>query len=326
MHIPDHYLSPATCALLGGVMVPVWAGSARRVQRQVARARMPLLGIGAAFAFLVMMFNVPAPGGTTVHAVGGTLIAALLGPWAACLSLSVALLVQALLFGDGGILALGANCFNMACVIPFLGYFIYRFLADRLRSELAALGLAAYVALNAAALCAAIEFGIQPALAHDLAGLPIYCPYPLALAIPGMLLPHLLVAGFVEALFTVAVFAFIRRVAPDSIHSGARIRAGYGLLAILAGLSPLGLLAAGTAWGEWSPAEIKQVLCGGHPLGFVPAGLAQGFSPRAALKDYAITGLPPWAGYLLSALAGAALLVIAFKLLSRLKPDPAQPS
>jgi cobalt/nickel transport system permease protein len=326
VHIPDHYLSPATCALLGGVMVPVWAGSARRVQRQVARARMPLLGIGAAFAFLVMMFNVPAPGGTTVHAVGGTLIAALLGPWAACLSLSVALLVQALLFGDGGILALGANCFNMACVIPFLGYFIYRFLADRLRSELAALGLAAYVALNAAALCAAIEFGIQPALAHDLAGLPIYCPYPLALAIPGMLLPHLLVAGFVEALFTVAVFAFIRRVAPDSIHSGARIRAGYGLLAILAGLSPLGLLAAGTAWGEWSPAEIKQVLCGGHPLGFVPAGLAQGFSPRAALKDYAITGLPPWAGYLLSALAGAALLVIAFKLLSRLKPDPAQPS
>ena len=84
---------------------------------------MPLLGIGAAFSFLGMMFNVPLPGGTTGHAVGGTLIAILTGsPAAGCIAVSIALLIQALLFGDGGILAFGANCFNMAFILPYLGF------------------------------------------------------------------------------------------------------------------------------------------------------------------------------------------------------------
>ena len=81
---------------------------------------MPLLGIFAAFSFVAMMFNIPIAGGSTGHAVGGTLIAILLGPEAACLSVSVTLILQALLFGDGGILAIGANCFNMAFVLPFV--------------------------------------------------------------------------------------------------------------------------------------------------------------------------------------------------------------
>jgi cobalt/nickel transport system permease protein len=90
-------------------MVPVWAVSVKKVKEEVTKAKMPMLGIGAAFSFLLMMFNVPLLGGTTGHAVGGTLIAVLLGPYAACISVSVALLVQALLFGDGGILALCAQ-------------------------------------------------------------------------------------------------------------------------------------------------------------------------------------------------------------------------
>jgi cobalt/nickel transport system permease protein len=324
MHVPDNYLSPGTCAVLGAAMVPVWAGSIKKVQTEVSKSKMPLLGIGAAFSFLIMMFNVPLPGGTTGHAVGGTLIAALLGPWAACIAVSVALLIQALLFGDGGVIAFGANCFNMAFVIPFLGYFIYRFLKDRIgsaRGELIALGAASYVALNMAALCAAIEFGLQPALARDAAGLPLYCPYPLAVAIPAMVIPHLLVAGFVEVFFTVGVFAFIQRVSPGSIYEGAktRIQAVYGLLVALVCLSPLGLLASGTAWGEWGADEIKEVATGGEKLGYVPAGLADGFSLRTLFPDYAVSGLPEWAGYILSAVAGFALLVIAFKLLGLLK-------
>jgi len=71
-----------------------------------------------------MMFNVPIPGGTTGHAVGGVLAAILLGPWGACIVITVALVIQALLFGDGGITAIGANCFNMAFVLPFAGYYI----------------------------------------------------------------------------------------------------------------------------------------------------------------------------------------------------------
>jgi cobalt/nickel transport system permease protein len=324
MHIPDNYLSPATCAVMGAAMVPIWAVSVKKVQREISTTKMPLLGIGAAFSFLIMMFNVPVPGGTTAHAVGGTLIAALLGPWAACISVSVALLIQALLFGDGGVLAFGANCFNMAFVIPFLGYFIYRFFKGRVRSErgeLVSLGAASYVAINMAALCAALEFGLQPIIAKDAAGLPLYCPYPLAISIPAMLIPHLAVAGFVEVFFSVGVFSFIKRVSPGSVYEGAkaRIQAVYGLLVALVCLSPLGLLASGTAWGEWGADEIKDVATGGHSLGFVPSGMANGFHLKAVLPDYGLAGLPEWAGYVLSAVAGGALLLIAFKLLGLLK-------
>lgn len=98
MHIPENYLSPSTCAVMTAAMVPVWGYSINKVRTEIPKARMPLLGIGAAFSFLGMMFNVPLPGGTTGHAVGGTLIAILTGnPAAGCISVSIALLIQALL-------------------------------------------------------------------------------------------------------------------------------------------------------------------------------------------------------------------------------------
>lgn len=132
MHIPENYLSPSTCAVMTAAMVPVWGYSINKVRTEIPKARMPLLGIGAAFSFLGMMFNVPLPGGTTGHAVGGTLIAILTGnPAAGCISVSIALLIQALLFGDGGILAFGANCFNMAFVLPYLGFFLYKLLLKK---------------------------------------------------------------------------------------------------------------------------------------------------------------------------------------------------
>jgi cobalt/nickel transport system permease protein len=258
--------------------------------------------------------------------VGATLIAALVGPWAACISVSVALLIQALLFGDGGILAFGANCFNMAFVIPFLGYFIYEFIAGRTKDrkvELFGLGLASYLALNVAALCAAVEFGLQPLIAHGADGRPLYCPYPLAISIPAMTIPHLLVAGFVEAFFSVGVFAFVGKAAPSVVARGEKpkIKAIYGLIVALVCLSPLGLLASGTAWGEWGADEIKDVVHGGAALGFTPAGMEKGFSFNVLFPDYTMAGLPEWLGYVLSAIAGAAILVIAFKLITILKSD-----
>ena len=320
MHIPDNYLSPSTCAVLGAAMVPVWAVAIKKVKEEVPSEKLPLLGIGAAFSFLIMMFNVPLPGGTTGHAVGGALLSVLLGPWAACISVTVALLLQAVLFGDGGILALGANCFNMAFVLPFLSYFLYRFIKDRVKGgagDSIGLAVAAYAGLNIAALCAAIEFGLQPLLFKNAAGLPLYCPYPLSIAVPAMTLPHLAVAGFVEAVFTLGIIAFIRRVSPGMIREEgkARIKAVYGLLVALVCLTPIGLLAAGTAWGEWGVDEISKVEAGGKALGFIPEGMEKGFSFSALFPDYAIEGMPEAAGYVLSAVAGTALLVIAFKLL-----------
>ena len=181
MNIPENYLSPATCAVATVAMVPVWAVAARHVREEVPRDKVPLIGVAAAFSFLSMMFNIPLPGGTTGHAVCGTLIAILFGPWSAVLAISIALAIQAVFFGDGGILALGANCLNMAFVLPFVGYTIYSFLKERIpgeRGDIIAAGIGSYVGLNAAALCAALEFGIQPILFTDAAGNALYCPYP----------------------------------------------------------------------------------------------------------------------------------------------------
>jgi cobalt/nickel transport system permease protein len=324
MHIPDNYLSPATCAVMGAVMLPVWTVAVRKVRKELTKERLPLLGVCAAFSFLVMMLNVPLPGGTTGHAVGGALIAALIGPWAACISISVALLIQALLFGDGGILAFGANCFNMAFVLPFLSFAIFsltkRFVSGR-KGELIGLGLGAYVGLNVAALCASILFGLQPLIAHDSSGLPLYCPYSLGVAIPAMMIPHLLVAGVVEVAFSVAVFAYVSKLSPGTIRPEERSRPAfvYALVAVLIAACPLGLLAAGTAWGEWGAEEISSVASSGAALGYVPSGMESGVRYEAPMPDYALAGLPEWAGYLLSAVAGVAILLICFKMLSLLK-------
>jgi len=324
MHIPDNFLSPSTCAVMGAAMVPVWKVSIRKIKSEVTKEKLPLLGIGAAFSFLIMMFNVPMPGGTTGHAVGGTLLAILLGPYSACISVTVALLIQALLFGDGGILAFGANCFNMAFVLPFLGYFVYKFIKDRAttkKGEYLGIVFGSYIGINMAALCAAIEFGIQPLLFKDAAGHPLYFLFPLSVTIPAMTIPHLLVAGVVEVIFTVAIFSFVKDVSPGTIYEGAKrkTKAIYGLIAALICLTPLGLLATGTAWGEWSTDEIKNVIIGGKALDYVPEGMTNGFSFKAIMPDYAIRGMSDVAGYLLSAVAGVAILIIIFKVMSTFK-------
>ena len=328
MHIPDNYLSPLTCAVLGAAMIPVWTIAVKKVKDEISKVKMPLLGIGAAFSFLMMMFNVPLPGGTTGHAVGGTLLAILLGPFSACISITVALLIQALLFGDGGILTFGANCFNMAFILPFLGYFIYKFIKDRVnteKGEYVGIALGSYFGINIAALVAAIEFGIQPILFKNAAGQPLYSPYPLLVSIPAMTIPHLLVAGVVEVIFTVAIYVFIKEVSPGTIYEGAKqkIKAIYGLIVALICLTPIGLLATGTAWGEWGADEIKDVVTGGNTLGYIPEGLKNGFSFEAILHDYAVKGLPEIAGYILSAVAGVAILIILFKIISSFKKNKA---
>ncbi len=328
MHIPDNYLSPATCAVLAAAMAPAVAVSIKKVQKELPKEKLPMLGVGAAFSFLVMMFNLPLPGGTTGHAVGATLVAILFGPYAACISVTAALAIQALLFGDGGIIALGANCFNMAFVMPFAGYFIYKFIKDRVSSEKgefigAALG--AYFSLNIAALLTAVQFGIQPLLFRTAEGVPLYCPYPLSVSVPAMVIPHLLVAGFIEAIFTVFVLAFIKKVSPGTIYEGKKKKSSavMGLIAALVCLSPLGLLAAGTAWGEWGIEEIETLIMGGKELGYVPQGMANGFSFEALMPDYTIAGMPEAFAYILSALIGAALMIIIFKIIAGLAGNKA---
>jgi len=328
VHIPDNYLSPSTCAVMAAAMVPVWAVSIKKVKSEISKAKMPQLGVGAALCFLMMMFNVPVLGGTTAHAVGGTLIAVLFGPYSACIAVSVALMIQALLFGDGGILAYGANCFNMAFVLPFVGYFVYKFIRDRVKSEkgeYVGLAVGSYFGINVAALCAAIEFGIQPLLFKNSAGLPLYCPWPLSVSIPAMTIPHLAVVGFIEAAFAVFIYLFVKRVSPGMVFVDDKKKARpiWGLIAALICLCPIGLLATGTAWGEWGADEIGTVAggSGAGPLGYTPAGMAHGMNFSALLSEYAVSGLPAWLGYVISAILGVAILTIVFKIIGSFKKD-----
>ena len=324
MHIPDNYLSPETCIAMTAAMVPVWAVSIKKVKDALPKDKIPKMGVGGSFSFLGMMFNVPLPGGTTGHAVGGTLIALLLGPWAACIAVSMALLLQALIFGDGGILAFGANCFNMAFVLPFVGYAVTPLIAPKFGTEestkkrdLIAAGVGSYCGLNAAALCAAIEFGIQPMLFTDAAGNALYCPYGLGVAIPAMMIGHLTIFGLVEVIFTCAILAFVRSAAPEMQLSHAASHTSTPLKVFLGALilaTPIGLLATGTAWGEWGTDEIADT-----GIGYTPQGMLDGFQFEAIIPDYSVAGMPEWIGYILSAVIGAACLIILFKLASLLK-------
>src|SRR5271157_6048538 len=182
MHIPDGYLSPSTCAVMYAGAVAGWYAALRRVRRTLATRMVPLISVFAAFSFVLMMFNLPLPGGTTGHALGVTIAAIVLGPWGAVLSTSLALALQALLFGDGGVTTLGANCFNMAVLGSLVAYGCYRMLASRSavdsRRRVVAAGVAGYLAANVSALAAAVELGIQPMLFHDAGGTPLYAPYP----------------------------------------------------------------------------------------------------------------------------------------------------
>ncbi len=125
-----------------------------------------------------MMFNVPIPGGSSGHAVGSALVAIILGPWVAVVTTSVALLIQCLLFGDGGVTAFGANCFNMGVVIPFVGYYAYKLISREIlpitsNLRIAAAAIGGYLGISVAAGVAGFEMGIQPILEHTAAGVPL---------------------------------------------------------------------------------------------------------------------------------------------------------
>ncbi|MBV9689829.1 MAG: cobalt transporter CbiM [Ktedonobacteraceae bacterium] len=222
MHIPDGYLSPVFSLGTGVVTVPLWARATSKVRSVLNHRTIPLLAIFAAFSFTIMMFNVPVPGGTTAHAVGGTLIAIVLGPWAAILGVSTALIIQALFFGDGGVLAIFANCLNMAIILPFVGYYTYKLIAGRspllsVRRTWAA-GIGSYLGISAAALAVGIELGLQPILFSQ-NGHALYSPYTLNVSLPAMLIANMLGASLVEGLVTALGLAYIQANHPEFLTS-----------------------------------------------------------------------------------------------------------
>jgi cobalt/nickel transport system permease protein len=348
VHIPDGYLSPGTCAALYAGAAPFWWVSLRRLKRALDARLVPQLSLLAAFSFVVMMFNIPLPGGTTGHAVGAALSAIVIGPSGAILAVSTALAIQAFFFGDGGVTALGANCVNIAVIGPLVAFAVYRAIAGRAPIEsprrMVAAGLAGYAAVNASALAAAVEFGIQPLLFTDASGAPLYCPYPLRVAVPVMMAGHLTIAGLAEFVLTGGVVAFLQRTSPDLLSAtagggvrSARVGGGAAVslrplwiaLGVLLVLTPLGVLAGGAAWGEWrasafsDPAARSAIGAASldqPPPSTAPAGLDRlSRLWTAPLPDYAPSWLRSRAlGYALSGMLGAGLVVLATTLVSTL--------
>jgi cobalt/nickel transport system permease protein len=330
MHIPDGYLSPATCLVLILLTLPFWYRGIQKMRQTLNARSVPLIALLAAFSFIIMMFNVPLPGGTTGHAVAGALAAIILGPEIATIAISIALIIQALFFGDGGILAVGANCFNMAVVLPYVSYAVYRAIGGKapLTSKRRVVGAAigGWVGLTMAAFFTAVEFGIQPFLYHTAEGAPLYAPYPLSISIPAMVIPHMLVASVIEGVVTALIVAYLQRSNPAVLELAERpevaVEAGkprrlawlWVGLAVLIVAVPLGLLAPGTAWGEWSTNQLTSL-----GLSSVPQGLAQleGLW-RAPMSGYGTPALGNSnAGYILSAALGVVIIAVVVWLFTR---------
>jgi cobalt/nickel transport system permease protein len=198
MHIPDGFLSAPVWGTMDVVAAGTVALAVRRVNERLDPADVPLMGVTGAFIFAAQMVNFPVAGGTSGHLMGALLASALLGPWAAILVMTTIFLVQCLLFQDGGLLALGANLFNLGIVGAGLGCLLHRGLRRLFgRREAPALFAAAWLSVMAGALAASLELAASGTVAGSL-------------VIRAMLGIHALI-GVGEGLITVAALRLIRR-------------------------------------------------------------------------------------------------------------------
>jgi len=237
MHIPDGFLSM-------GVIIVCWVLSIIGIGLALARTRkslgerqVPVMGVLAAFIFAAQMLNFTIAGGTSGHFLGAALAAILLGPWAAILTMTTVVALQALLFQDGGLLALGGNILNMAVIGPVVAYGFYRgvrtLLGNRRESTLVAGFVAAWVSIVVAALACAMELGFSGTS-------------PIGIALPAMAGIHALI-GIGEGLITLGALALVTATRPDLVEAerapvpaGMRwVWGGLAIALVLALFSPL---------------------------------------------------------------------------------------
>jgi cobalt/nickel transport system permease protein len=230
VHIPDGFLDTKTWAICMGVAGIGLAVVVRRANREVKERIVPLAAMLGAFIFVAQMINFPIGGGTSGHLVGGTLMALLLGPWLAALVMTVVLLVQSLIFQDGGLLAFGANCFNMAFVGVFSGYLSYRVLS-RVLPQAFRVALGAFIAAWFSVVLSAAVCSMELAFSGIV---------PLMPSLVAMTSVHAAI-GVGEGLITAAILVALHRqkhaLAPEAEKSPItrwEYLFGFGLLCVIA--------------------------------------------------------------------------------------------
>jgi cobalt/nickel transport system permease protein len=228
MHLPDGFLDAKTSALAAAVALTAVAVALREVRASTPPRQMPLLGLAAAFVFAAQMINFPIVGGTSGHLIGGVLTAVLLGPGAAVLVMTCVLIVQCLMFADGGLLALGANVFNMALASVGVGWLVFRALQRVLPMEPRR---ATVLAAAFAAWCGTVVSAVACAGELAFAG-----TVPWSLGFPAMANIHQLI-GLGEALITGLVVLAVMAARPELLAAGTgagrtdrRSFVAYGLL------------------------------------------------------------------------------------------------
>ncbi len=216
MHVPDGFLDAPTSVATGLVAAGTVALALRGARRELDERTAPLAGLTAAFVFAVQMMNFPVGAGTSGHLIGGALTAVLVGPWTAVLCMTVVLVVQAVLFADGGLTALGTNITLMGLVAVALGYGVSRLLVRLLprtrTGVLAGAGVGAFLSVPAAALAFVGLFAVGGVADVSLGAV--------AATMGGI---HLLI-GLGEAAITVAVLSAVLTVRPDLVHGAAHLR------------------------------------------------------------------------------------------------------
>jgi cobalt/nickel transport system permease protein len=295
MHIPDGFLdlrTAATTAVLAGVGIAI---AMRDVRRHLPSRRIPLIGLAAAFIFAAQMLNFPVAAGTSGHLVGATLACVLVGPGAAVVVMTAVLILQCLMFADGGVTALGANLLNMAVIAPAVGYFVYRGVRGNrssLRAILLAAGFGGWCATMAAALACAVQLAASGAAAW-----PVVLP-----AMGGV---HMLI-GLGEAVITMLVLAVVVRARPELLPAGDGEPGAYASTAVYGVLAALGLVVLVAPFASASPDGLEFVA---EKLGFAASAAAPIAAP---LPDYAVGPLQFSAPVLSTVVAGGVGTLVAF--------------
>lgn len=210
MHIPDGFISTGTAVVTWAASAGGVGYSVRRLSDKLQEKQVPLMGVTAAFIFAAQMMNFTVAGGTSGHLLGAALATILLGPWAGCLVLTAVLAVQALLFQDGGLVAMGANIFNMAVVGVAVAWLVYHGLRRLLGEKTWATFISGFCAAWLSVVCASLVAAVELAVSGT---------SPWGVALPAMGLVHMLI-GIGEGLITTAVLAFLQGVRPDLLTLG----------------------------------------------------------------------------------------------------------
>lgn len=311
MHIPDGYIDLPTSAAAGVVALGAVGVSVRKAGRALGDRQVPVAGMAAAFVFVLQMLNFPVAAGTTGHLIGGALAAILLGPWVAVVVMTVVILLQALLFADGGITALGLNVVTMALISVLVAWLVFRLVAVVLPRTGASVVTAAAIASWASVVAASFGF----VLAYAVGGAP---HVPVATVLTAMVGVHALI-GIGEGLITASVVATVLAVRPDLVH-GARV---LGIRRAVAVPVDRRAVTAFVVSGVVVAAALLAVVApraAADPDGLQRVALDQGFAEAAVgspvagspLADYGVASVPD--ADVGTIVAGAVGLALAFGL------------